>query len=301
MTGHHHMHAPSTFNRAFAFGVGLNVVYILVEVAFGLYAGSLALLADAGHNLSDVIGLLMAWAAAYLSSLKPTARRTYGWRTSSILAALLNSLFLLVAVGGIVWEAIRRFSSPQPVMGWTVILVAGVGVVINTATALLFLSGRKKDLNIKGAFLHMAADALVSLGVVLAGAIILWTGWLYVDPLMSLVVAIVIFWSTWSVLRESTNLILQAVPEGISPEEVRTFLLSLPGVTGIHDLHIWAMSTTETALSAHIVRPDIENDDAFLNQTVHALQDRFGIEHATIQIERSVNVDSCPQARQASI
>lgn len=296
---HHHDHAPTSYNNAFALGVVLNVVYILVEVGYGLMAGSLALLADAGHNLSDVLGLLLAWGAAYLNSVQPSSRRTYGWRSTSILAAMLNGLILLVAVGGIVWEAIDRFWAPQPVTGSTVIWVSAVGVLVNGVTAMLFFRGRKDDLNVKGAFLHMAADAAVSLGVVLAGAAILWTGKTWIDPTISLVVAAVVFWSTWGLLKDSTNLALQSVPVGINPDEVAEYLLSLTGVVEVHDLHIWAMSTTETALTAHLVKPSIENEDRILHGASHTLHERFRIDHMTIQFERSS--DHCHQASPESL
>jgi cobalt-zinc-cadmium efflux system protein len=273
-------------NRAFAVGVVLNLGFVGIEAAFGVVAGSLALLADAGHNLSDVLGLLLAWGAAYLARLRPTKRRTYGWRSSTILAALLNAVILLVAVGGIASEAIRRLYEPAPVASKTVIVVAAVGIVINAATALLFRGGRKHDLNIRGAFLHMVADAGVSAGVVVAGLGILVTGWAWLDPLVSLMIAAVILFGTWGVLRDSVNLALHAVPEGIDPERVRSYLCSLPGVTAVHDLHIWAMSTTETALTAHLVKPEPATDDALISQATNELYERFGIEHGTLQWER---------------
>jgi cobalt-zinc-cadmium efflux system protein len=290
---HGHSHGPADYNRAFAIGVALNVIYIVVEATYGFLAGSLALLADAGHNLSDVLGLLLAWGANYLVQRKPTKRHTYGWRKSTILAALTNAIILLVAMGGIAWEAVRRFSDPSPVAGKTIIMVAAIGVVINTATALLFLSGRKKDLNIRGAFLHMAADAGVSAGVVLAGVFILTTGWLWIDPVVSLVITAIILVGTWGLLRDSFNLALDAVPAGIDPEAVKTYLSDLPGVTGVHDLHIWAMSTSETALTAHLVNPDSKDDDRLIEQASKGLHDRFGIEHITIQWERRSELDHC--------
>lgn len=293
---HSHDHGPANHNRAFALGVAMNVAYIVVEVVFGVLVNSLALLADAGHNLSDVLGLLVAWGAFYLSRLKPTSRRTYGWRSSSILAALANALILLVAIGGIIWEAIRRFAEPQAVTGTTMIWVAGVGVVINTATALLFLKGRKEDLNIKGAFLHMAADAGVSLGVVAAGTAIYLTGRSWIDPATSLAIAAVILIGTWGLLRDSVDLVLHAVPRDIDMGEVRDYLLRLPGVEHVHDLHVWAMSTTETALTAHLVKSEMDNEDALLADASHELHDQFGIEHVTIQIERNAEAARCRQA-----
>lgn len=283
-------------DRAFAIGVGLNVLYVAVEAGFGLWANSLALLADAGHNLSDVLGLLLAWGASYLARRPPKGRFTYGLRSTSILAASLNGLLLLVAVGGIVWEAVGRFQSPPDVPGWTIVIVAAIGVVINTATALLFMSGRKSDLNIRGAFLHMAADAAVSVGVVAAGAIIIGTGILWIDPTVSLVVAAVILWSTWGLLRESLELLLQAVPREVDQNAVRDYLSHLPGITDIHDLHIWAMSTTEIALTVHLIKPEIENEDQLLARACDDLHERFGIEHATIQIERDADSNVCRQS-----
>jgi len=290
---HNHNHSPSDYNRAFAIGIALNVIYIVVEATYGFLAGSLALLADAGHNLSDVLGLLLAWGANYLVQRKPTQRHTYGWRKSSILAALANAIILLVAMGAIAWEAVQRFSDPAPVAGKTIIVVAAIGVVINTATALLFLSGRKKDLNIRGAFLHMAADAGVSAGVVVAGVIILAAGWLWIDPVVSLIITAIILFGTWGLLRDSFNLALDAVPAGIDPEAVKTYLSGLPGVAGVHDLHIWAMSTSETALTVHLLKPDARDDDTLIEQASRELHDRFGIEHITIQWERRPELDHC--------
>jgi cobalt-zinc-cadmium efflux system protein len=296
MSHAHHHHPPANYNRAFAIGIGLNVAYIVVEVVFGLLVNSLALLADAGHNASDVLGLVLAWGAHLLMRVTPTDRRTYGWRSSSILAALFNALILLIAVGGIAWEAIRRFGQPQPIDAATVMWVAGVGVVINTATALLFFKGRKGDLNIKGAYLHMAADAAVSAGVVVAGLAIYATGQAWIDPLTSLVVATVIFIGTWDLFRESVHLALHGVPNQIDSGEVRQCLLEFPGVESVHDLHIWAMSTTETALTAHLVKPSIENDDELLAEASHELHERFHIEHVTLQVERCADAARCRQA-----
>ena len=290
---HGHSHAPANYNRAFAIGVALNVVYIAVEATYGILADSLALLADAGHNLSDVLGLLLAWGANYLARRKPTGRHTYGWRKSTILAALTNAIILLVAMGGIAWEAVQRFSDPLPVAGKTIIIVAAIGVVINTATALLFLSGRNQDLNIRGAFLHMAADAGVSAGVVLAGVVILSTGWLWIDPTVSLIITAIILAGTWGLLRDSFNLALDAVPTGIDPEAVKSYLSDLPGVKGVHDLHIWAMSTSETALTAHLLKPDADDDDTLIEQASRELHERFGIDHITIQWERRLALDHC--------
>lgn len=287
-----HCHGPADYNRVFAIGVTLNIGFATAEAIFGYFAESLALVADAGHNFSDVLGLLMAWGATRLSQHRPSERRTYGLRSTSILAALFNAVILLVAVGAIAWEAIRRFSDPAPVAGTTIIWVALIGIVINTATAMLFMSGRKDDLNIRGAFLHMAADAAVSAGVVFAGVAILYTGWNWIDPVVSLIIAAVILIGTWGLLRESIDLALHAVPEGIDPQEVSAYLASLPGVTAVHDLHIWGMSTTEAALTVHLVKPDHSDDDELIALASKELHDRFGIEHTTLQWERDDS--SCP-------
>ncbi len=292
--GHSHSHTPKTYTRAFQIGIGLNIGFVLIEVAFGLTSQSLALLADAGHNLSDVLGLLLAWGASYLGQLPPNQTYTYGWRRSSILAALLNGILLLMAMGGITWEALRRLQEPTPVPGMTLIWVAGVGVVINTLTALLFFSGGKKDINIRGAFLHMAADALVSVGVVFAGIAILLTGWLWFDPAISLVIVVVIVVGTWNLLRDALGLILDRVPKHIEPLAVRTFLQELPGVAQVHDLHIWGMSTTETALTAHLVMPEGCPGDSFLTHISEELHHHFDIDHPTLQIETGDQQYPCP-------
>ena len=291
-----HNHGPADYNRAFAIGVVLNFGFVIAEVIFGLTADSLALLADAGHNLSDVAGLLLAWGASILSRLRPTARRTYGYRSTTIIAALVNAVILLVAVGGIALESIQRFKRPAPAAGETIIIVAAIGVVINTVTALLFFAGRKKDLNIRGAFLHMASDAGVSVGVVLAGIGIMTTGWLWIDPLVSLAIVAIILVSTWGLLKESMNLALQAVPAGIDTQMVSDYLSRLPGVTAVHDLHIWAISTTETALTAHLVKPDPIDDDVLITQVRHDLFENFGIDHMTLQWERSDSFVQCGAA-----
>lgn len=284
-----HSHAPKDFGRAFAIGIALNIVFVIAEAAFGYFSNSMALIADAGHNLSDVAGLVVAWIAAGLSKRPPSARYTYGLRGSSILAALFNAVFLLIAVGAIGWEAIVRLFAPEPVAGTTVMIVAGIGIVINAATAWLFAAGRDTDLNIRGAYLHMAADAAVSAAVVVAGVIILFTGWYWIDPAVSLVVAVVIVWGTWGLLRDSTALSLAAVPRGIDPAAVRAFLTGLPGVTQVHDLHIWGMSTTEVALTCHLVMPGGSPGDPFLVDLAHELQHDFGIAHTTVQIETDPN------------
>lgn len=287
-----HSHATKDFGRAFAIGTALNIGFVVVEAGYGFAANSMALLADAGHNLSDVFGLLAAWGAATLAKKAPTARFTYGLRSSSILAALANAIMLLIAVGAISWEAVQRFWHPEAVAGTTVMAVAAVGIVINGITALMFMSGAKDDINLRGAYLHMASDAAVSFGTVLAGLAIVLTGWLWLDPLVSLVISGVIVWGTWSLLRDSVNLALHAVPTGIDPVQVRSYLSGLPGVARIHDLHIWPMSTTETALTCHLVMPDVHSGDGFLAETGRALQDRFNIAHATLQIERG-DVGAC--------
>ncbi|MFH5805476.1 cation diffusion facilitator family transporter [Alienimonas sp. DA493] len=316
MTGNHshgHDHAPADYGKAFALGVGLNVLYVAVEAGYGLWSGSLALLADAGHNLSDVAGLLLAWGGFALAKRPPTDRRTYGWRGATNLAALGNGLLLLVAVGAIAWEAVGRFADPAEVPGLTVVVVASLGVAINTVTAMLFFAGRKGDVNVRGAFLHMAADAAVSVGVVVAGLLIRWTGADWIDPVTSLVIAAVILIGTWGLLREAFDLSVQAVPAGVDVPAVRKFLLSRPGVTDVHDLHVWAMSSTETALTAHLLKPLPAGDDGgggpgapgdedgFLAELTGALHDRFGIEHATVQIERRYDPRLCRQAEPGSV
>jgi cobalt-zinc-cadmium efflux system protein len=277
-------------------GIALNLVFVVIEIIYGLRSNSLALVADGGHNFGDVLGLALAWIAALLALRLPTRRHTYGMRRSSILAALANAIFLLITVGAIAWEAIRRFNHPDVVRSGTVIWVATAGIVINIATALLFMSGRKGDLNIRGAFLHMAADAGVSAGVVVAGIIIGLTGWLWVDPVVSLLIVAVITVTTWGLLTESFHLALDAVPESVQLSEVETYLRSLPDVTDVHDLHIWGMSTTDVALTAHLVKPVSSDDDAMLIGTCRELQERFGIGHSTIQIERGHGPHECMQA-----
>lgn len=270
------------------------MIYVVAEASFGFAYGSLALVADAGHNLSDVIGLVLAWVAARLALRPPTLRRTYGLRRSSILAALANAVLLLIAVGAIAWEAAQRLQRPEPVPGTVVMVVAGIGIVINTATALMFMRGRTSDINIKGAFLHMAADALVSAGVVVAGLLISATGRNWIDPLTSLVIVVVIAWSTWGLLRQSLDMALDAVPEGIDPVQVRRYLEGVAGVQSVHDLHIWGMSTTEAALTAHLVAPN-GLDDAALRLIGDELHERFAIEHPTLQVERGTEGE-CPLA-----
>ncbi len=280
-----HVHAPASFGRAFAIGIGLNLVYVVAEAFYGVMAHSLALLADAGHNLSDVLGLTAAWVATVLVAWEPSARFTYGLGRSSVLAALGNAVVLLVITGGIGWEALRRLAAPQPASGVTIIVVAAIGILVNGGTALLFMRGRKGDLNIRGAFLHMAADALVAAGVVLTGFLILYTGWLWLDPVIGLIVSVVIVASTWSLLREAVKLSLDAVPPGIDRMKVHHYLHGLPGVVEVHDLHIWGLSTTESALTAHLVGPEEIDGAVLLPQVSAELKRRFGIGHATLQIE----------------
>jgi len=291
--GHNHGHGRPNYDRAFAIGIGLNIAYVIAEAVFGVLAGSLALLADAGHNLSDVLGLALAWGAAVLSRRVPSQRFTYGLRSSSILAALANAIILLVVTGGIAWEAVSRLSQPAPVAGGIVAWVAGVGILVNGGTALLFLRGRSRDLNIKGAFLHMAADALVTAGVVVTGIAIALTGLFWIDPVVTLLVSAVIVYGTWDLMKAAIGLALDAVPEGIDPLAVRARLAALPGVEAIHDLHIWGMSTTETALTCHLVMPHGHPGDAVLTEVAHDLEHRFGIHHATIQIELGDSAEMC--------
>ncbi|MDR3475826.1 MAG: cation diffusion facilitator family transporter [Devosia sp.] len=280
-----HVHAPASFGRAFAIGIALNTAFVVIEFVFGFLGNSVALMADAGHNLGDVLGLLVAWAATVLVKRAPSTRFTYGLRGSSILAALFNAVLLLLAVGAISLEAVQRLGHPEPVAAGTVMIVAAIGIAVNGATAMLFASGSRGDLNIRGAFTHMAADALVSVGVVVAGLVILVTGWLWLDPVVSLLINVVIIWGTLGLLRGSVRMSLAAVPEEIDPEAVRTFLGQQPGVASVHDLHIWSMSTTETAMTAHLVMPAGPPGDAFLHHICDELERDFGIGHATVQIE----------------
>jgi len=283
---HSHAHAPAEFNRAFAIGILLNAVFVGIEAFYGWRINSLALLADAGHNLSDVAGLVLAWGAVLAGKRRADDRHTYGWKRATILAAFINAVVLLVAMGSLGWEAAHRLQAPEPTEGWTMIAVAGVGIVVNTATALLFMRGSHGDLNIRGAYLHMAADALVSLGVVVGGALYLWQGWAWLDPVMSLAIAFIIVAGTWSLFRQSTHLLFDGVPDGIDMAAVRQLLLGLPGVQGVHDLHVWAMGTTHTALTAHLVLRDATVDSgAVLGEAEEELHEHFGIRHATLQLE----------------
>ena len=296
---HDHSHQPardpgaSRFDRAFAIGVALNTGFVLVEWIFGVLANSLALIADASHNLGDVLSLLLAWGAAALARRPPAARFTYGLRSTTILAALTNAALLLVITGGIAWEAVIRFRSPASVDAAVVVWVAALGIAVNTGTALLFMSGRKRDMNLRGAYLHMAADAAVSAGVVVAGLLTLATGWTWIDPVVSVAIVTVILLGTWGLLRDATRLALHAVPEGVDPTEVRRFLERQPGVREVHDLHIWGMSTTETAMTAHLVMPGGHPGDEFIARLAEEMNREFGIAHATLQVETGSAAQPC--------
>lgn len=290
---HHHSAQSARLSRAFAIGIALNSAFIIGEVIGGLMANSLALLADAAHNLSDVVGLALAWGASALARRPPSARFTYGLRGSTILAALANAMLLLVVTGGIAWEALLRFGSPDAVNERLMIWVAVIGVFVNGGTAWLFMADRETDLNVRGAYLHMAADAGVSLGVAVAGAGILVTGWQWLDPAVSLLIVVTIFAGTWGLLRDSTKLALHAAPENVNPADVRRYLAGLPGVVEVHDLHIWAMSTTETALTAHLVMPGGHPGDEFLAGVVHHIGHAFHIGHTTLQVETGGAANPC--------
>jgi cobalt-zinc-cadmium efflux system protein len=291
MHGHYHEHSEGprrdaeSFGYAFAIGTALNFALLVLQVTFGIIGNSVALLADAGHNLSDAIALLLAWAANAAARRPPSSRYTYGLRSTSILAALANAIVLLIAVGAIALEAVHRFGSAEPVAGRTVMIVAAIGILVNGGSAFLFLRGRGNDLNVRSAFLHLAADAGISFGVLIAGFLILMTGWRWLDPLVSLVISAIIVWGTWGLLREAIDLALHAVPPGIDPAQVRQLLEGLNGVERIHDLHIWPMSTTDTALTCHLVMPGGHPGDAFIAAAANSLHSRFGIQHATLQIE----------------
>ncbi|MCG6869233.1 MAG: cation diffusion facilitator family transporter [Gammaproteobacteria bacterium] len=293
---HHHRHGHSNSHgafdagRAFAYATALNVIYVIVEAAFGFYTGSLLLIADAGHNFSDVLALLLAWGANLLAQRRPTARRTYGARRATILVSVFSSLLLVLAMGAIAWEASIRLVHPVVVDARTVVIVAGIGAVINAVSALMFVAGKGRDLNVRAAYLHMAADAAVSVGVVLAAAAILVTGWLWLDPVISLVITVVILFGTWSLLRDSINLAMDAVPSHIDAGDVVEYLGGVPGVASVHDLHIWALSTTETALTAHLVDTEGRIDDCKLCEIVTVLRNRYEIGHATLQIWRDESI-----------
>lgn len=290
---HAHDHTPASFGRAFVIGIALNAAYVIAEAFWGISVHSMALLADAGHNLGDVAGLLGAWLAGWLSTRRPSGQFTYGLRRSSILAALANAILLLVVTGGIAAEAIRRLIRPEPTAGLVILVVALGGVAVNGVAAWLFMAGRKQDLNLRAAFVHMAADASLAAGVALAGGLIMLTGWLRLDPAVSLGVSVVIVASTWSLLRDSASLALDSVPRGIDQQAVCRYLRSLPGVAEVHDLHVWGMSTTETALTVHLVRDDVVAAEALLPQITREVHERFGICHATIQFETADTARSC--------
>jgi cobalt-zinc-cadmium efflux system protein len=291
--GHHHHGDPNNHGRVFVIAIALNAAFVVIELAYGLIANSMALMADAGHNLSDVLGLLLAWSAMILGRKAPNERFTYGLRSTSILAALTNAMFLLVACGAIAWEAIQRFSQPPVVAGLMVTLVAAVGIIINGLSAWLFMKGSKGDLNIRGAYLHMATDAAVSLGVVVAGIAMIFTGWYWLDPVIGLVIVAVIVIGTWGLLSESVQLALSAVPAHIEVAAIDAYLRQCPGVTDIHDLHIWGMSTTESALTVHLVMPDGYPGDAFMDDIMRTLTERFSIQHSTLQVEQGTTDHTC--------
>jgi cobalt-zinc-cadmium efflux system protein len=293
MSHDHHHHEIHNYNRSFAIGIALNIIFVIIEVAYGLIADSLALIADAGHNFSDVLSLMLAWGASFLATKLPTHKRTYGLRKVTIMASLLSAVLLLVALGGIAWESVERLSSPKPVDGMLIIVVAAIGVVINTATALLFVKGQKHDLNIRAAYLHMAADAAISLGVVVAGIAIMITGWLWLDPLISLFIVFVILIGTWGLLKDSIDLSIDAVPQGIDVHHIKNYLTGLTNVTEIHDLHIWALSTTETALTVHLVTTHKLIDNCFLEKIQDHLHHYCGITHVTVQIENEEDDYTC--------
>jgi cobalt-zinc-cadmium efflux system protein len=297
--GHDHRPQADGHGRAFALGIALNIAFVAVESFYGWNVNSLALLADAGHNLSDVAGLVLAWGGALAGQLRPDARHTYGWKRASILAAFANALLLLVAMGSLGWEAFGRLRSPGPVQGVTIMMVAGTGIVINATTALLFVGGRDKDLNIRGAFLHMVADALVSVGVVLAGGLALEFGWNWLDSVASLVIAVVIVLGTWHLFRQSLHLMFDGVPEGVDLASVEAYLASLPGVDQVHDLHVWAMSTSDVALTAHLTMPSGAPDDAFFAGATRELRARFRIGHVTLQPVRTTVAADCGAPRRA--
>ncbi len=295
-TAHDHDHTPANFNRAFAIGIALNALFVAIEAFYGWRVNSLALLADAGHNLSDVAGLVLAWGGALAVKLQPDARHTYGWKRATILAAFANALLLLMAIGALSWEAIGRLLAPPALagaQGTTVMLVAGVGIVINTATALLFMRGSQTDLNIRGAFTHMAADALVSAGVVIAGALTLWMGWVWLDPVASLAIALVILLGTWGLFKQSLHLLFDGVPDSVDPQAVQDCLAALPGVARVHDLHIWATGTSHITLTAHLVMPQGQADDDFLQLAHQQLHDRFEISHVTLQVMKNAFTRAC--------
>lgn len=298
--GHHHQISPDGNNRAFALAIGLNTIFVAIEFTYGFIANSTALMADAGHNLSDVLGLVLAWGAAMLARTATTERYTYGLRSSSILAAVLNALLLMLACGAIGWEALQRLANPAPVEGMTVSVVAAIGVAVNGLSAWLFMAGSKDDLNIRGAYQHMAADAAISLGVVVSGLIIMASGWTWLDPAASLVIVLLILMSTWGLLRESMQLVLGAVPPNVDAEKVSEFLRGQPGVTDVHDLHIWAMSTTENALTVHLVMPGSYPGDRAFDAITAGLKENFALHHCTLQMEQGTTEHACDLGARAN-
>ena len=290
---HHHHHGDPGHGRAFAIAIALNAAFVAIEFFYGFLANSTALMADAGHNLSDVLSLILAWGAAVLAKREPSGRYTYGLRSSSILAALFNGMLLMAATGAIAWGAVQRLMAPTPVEGLTVSVVAGIGIAVNGMSAWLFMKGSKDDLNIRGAYLHLAADAAISLGVLVAGLVVLSTGWAWIDPAVSLVIVVLIMKSTWSLLREALDMTLGAVPGNVDADEVEQFLRARPGVTGVHDLHIWSMSTTDVALTCHLVMPSGYPGDAAIDQIAQDLKEQFGIQHTTLQTEQGTTQHEC--------
>lgn len=290
-----HNHTPRNYSKAFAIGITLNIIFVIIELGYGLAYDSMALISDASHNFSDVLGLMLAWGAAYLMTKKPTLNRSYGFRRVTIMASLVSSVLLFIGMGAILWESIARIGIPQPVSGVSILVVSGIGFVINGITAFMFYSGKDSDLNIKGAYLHMLGDAGVSLGVVVAGITIIFTGWFWLDPVISIIIAIIIIISTWDLMQDSLNLIIDTVPSDVDPAGVRNFLRNLPEVKDLHDLHIWAMSTTENALTVHLVTYGLSDNDRFLMYVSDELSKRFGIHHSTIQIEKEFSEEACRQ------
>lgn len=290
--GHHH-HAPASHGRAFAIAIVLNAVFVAVEFGYGFIANSTALMADAGHNLSDVLGLMLAWGAAVLGKREPSGRYTYGLRGSSMLAALFNAMLLMLACGAIAWEAVQQLIQPTPVQGSTVSIVAAIGIAVNGFSAWLFMAGSKDDINIRGAYLHLAADAAISLGVLVSGVIVMFTSWSWLDPVVSIAIVLLIMGSTWSLLKESLRMVMAAVPENVNAQEVEDFLRGCSGVTEVHDLHIWSMSTTETALTAHLVMPSGYPGDAALDEITRHLKEKFSIHHTTLQTEQGTTEHAC--------
>ncbi len=298
---HGHDHGPQSYDRAFFVGIALNLAFVVVEVTYGVLGHSVALIADAGHNLGDVLGLALAWGATALARVKPSKRRTFGFRRSTIVASVANALILLFVTGGLAWESVRRLFTPERPAGVTMIVVSILGALVNGLSALLFLRGRKRDLNLRSAFVHLASDAALAVGVAVAGGLILLTGWTWLDSAASLALAVTILVGTWSLMRKSLDLMLDAVPENIDPEKVKGFLGHLPGVVEVHDLHIWAMSTTETALTAHLVMPANANLPTFLASACRDLHDRFDIDHSTLQIDPHEAPSPCALASEESL